>query len=130
MSPAALRDRYQQYLACLNDRRLDDLGNFVHDELSYNGRSMTCRHYAEMLAGDITAIPDLVFTPELLVVDDDHVACRLFFRCTPEREFLGIAPTGAEVAFAEHVFYRFREGRIEQVWSLLDTAALDQQLAG
>jgi predicted ester cyclase len=32
------------------------------------------------------------------------------------------------VAFAEHVFYRFRDGRIEQVWSLIDTDALRDQM--
>ncbi|MCA2211900.1 ester cyclase [Jidongwangia harbinensis] len=47
----------------------------------------------------------------------DHVACRLRFGCTPQRQFLGIEAGGRRVSFGEHVFYRFRDSRIEQVWS-------------
>jgi predicted ester cyclase len=56
------------------------------------------------------------------------VACRLQFRCTPAREWRGLRPNGRSIAFAEHVFYAFREGRIAEVWSLLDHAAIEEQL--
>jgi predicted ester cyclase len=52
----------------------------------------------------------------------------LWFGCTPEREFAGIPPTGRRVEFAEHVSYRFRDGRIERVWSLIDTDAVRDQM--
>jgi SnoaL-like polyketide cyclase len=56
------------------------------------------------------------------------VACRLVFDCTPQREFLGFIPDGRRLAFAEHVFYRFDGGRIAAVWSLIDRAAIAEQL--
>jgi predicted ester cyclase len=31
--------------------------------------------------------------------------------------------------FAEHVFYRFQDGRIERVWSLIDINAVRDQMA-
>jgi predicted ester cyclase len=120
---------YRAYLEALNDRRLDDLDEFVHDELVYNDRPISRRQYARMLAEDVRKIPDLHFTADLLVTGDGVVACRLWFDCTPEHEFAGIEPTGRRASFAEHVFYRFREGRIEQVWSLVDLDALRQQMA-
>jgi predicted ester cyclase len=49
-------------------------------------------------------------------------------RCTPAREFAGIPTSGRRVQFAEHVFYRFRDRRIEQVWSLIGTNAIRGQL--
>jgi predicted ester cyclase len=48
--------------------------------------------------------------------------------CTPREPFQGRQPTGSRVVFAEHVFYRFHDDRITEVWSLLDVAALDRQL--
>ena len=38
---AALEARYRAYLDALNERRLDDLGEHVHDELTCNGAPMT-----------------------------------------------------------------------------------------
>ncbi len=123
-----LNTTYRRYVDALNERRFDDLDQFVHDQLTYNDASLTREQYASMLAADVAAIPDLHYDIHLLVVNDDHVAARLWFDCTPHRTFLGIEPNGSRAAFAEHVFYRFREGRIEHVSSLLDTDAIRRQL--
>ena len=40
------------------------------------------------------------------------VAARLLFACTPQHAFLGFTPDGRRLVFAEHVFYRYRDGRI------------------
>jgi steroid delta-isomerase-like uncharacterized protein len=119
---------YRRYLEALNERRFEDLDQFVHDQLTYNDSSFSREQYASMLEADVAAIPDLRYDVQLLVVSDDHVAARLWFDCTPRRTFLGIEPNGSRAAFAEHVFYRFREGRIEHVSSLLDTDAIRRQL--
>ena len=119
---------YRAYLDALNERRLGDLGEFVHDQLVYNDRPISRQQYAQLIAEDVRNIPDLHFTIDLCVAADDVVACRLWFDCTPAHEFAGIPPTGRRVTFAEHVFYRFRDGRIEQVWSLIDTDALRDQM--
>jgi predicted ester cyclase len=120
---------YQRYLQCLNERRWDDLHEFVHEELSYNSTPMSLDDYRAARQAEAHAIPDLHFTAELLVADADTVAARLFFRCTPQQPFLGFEPTGTLMAFAEHVFYRFRDRRITEVWSLIDTPAIAAQIA-
>ncbi|WP_375492989.1 ester cyclase [uncultured Jatrophihabitans sp.] len=120
---------YRGYIAALNERRFDDLGRFVHDELTYNGESWTRERYRSLLADDVRRIPDLHYDVQVLVVSADHVAARLWFDCSPRDEFLGIDVRGRRVVFAEHVIYRFREGRIEDVWSLIDTDGMRAQLA-
>jgi predicted ester cyclase len=125
-----LEQVYRRYIDALNNRRFEDLREFVHDRLVYNGKAMTREEYAAMLVGDVRSIPDLHYDVDLLVVDDDHVACRLWFDCRPQAKFLDIAVDGRRVAFAEHVFYRLREGRIEHVWSLLDKRAIEDQARG
>jgi steroid delta-isomerase-like uncharacterized protein len=121
---------YRRYLASLNERRLDRLVEFVHDEITYNDVPMSRADYRDLIARHIAAVPDMFFAIDLLVVRADHVACRITFDCTPQAEFLGLQPSGRTVSFSEHVFYRFREGRIEQVWSLLDMEAVRKQLQG
>jgi predicted ester cyclase len=120
---------YHRYIDCLNDRRIDELGEFVHEELAYNGEPMTRLDYQNLIIGNVEAIPDLYFNVHLLVVDGDQIACRLNFECTPQGEFLGLQPNGKSISFSEHVFYRLREGKIYEVWSLLDPPAIEEQLA-
>ena len=120
--------RYRAYLAVLNERRLDDLVHHVHDDLTYNDAPLTRHRYQAMIAADITAIPDLVFDAHTIVANNDQIACRLVFTCTPTREFLGFTPNGQRLSFAEHVFYRYHEGRIAAVTSLIDRWSIATQL--
>jgi predicted ester cyclase len=128
MTNTDLETRYRAYLDALNERRLGDLVLYVQDELSYNGEMMTRRQYRDLIAADITAIPDLIFDAHIVVASGDNVACRLVFDCTPQHEFLGFSPNGERLVFAEHVFYHFRGGRIAAVSSLIDRSAIEAQL--
>lgn len=123
-----LRQHYTSYIATLNERRFDDLPVYVADEVVHNDAPMTAGQYRELLEGDVRTIPDLFFDVQQLVIDVDHVACRIRFDCTPREPFRGLEPTGSRVVFSEHVFYQFSDGRIARVWSLLDVAALERQL--
>jgi predicted ester cyclase len=130
MDDGDLEKTYRSYIAVLNDRRLDDLDDFVHDQVIYNGERWSRDKYRSLLADDTRTIPDLHYEIQLLIADSTHVSCRLWFDCTPQGEFLGIDVAGRRVSFTEHVFYRFRAGRIEEVWSVIDTDGIRRQLAG
>lgn len=120
---------YRRYISYLNDRRIDELGDFVHEELTYNGKAMTRLDYQDMISRDVAAIPDLDFDIQTLVTDHDQVACRIRFDCTPQGEFLGLKPNGKRITFFEHVFYKLRDGKICEVWSLLDRPEIERQMA-
>ena len=123
-----LETRYRAYLDVLNERRLEDLGHYVADRLTYNDETMTGRDYRDLIAADIAAVPDLVYDPHIVVVSGQDVACRLVFRCAPRDTFLGFTPNGEQLRFAEHVFYRFEDGRISAVSSLIDRWSIATQL--
>lgn len=124
-----LEGRYRAYLAALNERRFDDLVHHVEDELTYNGEPMTRGQYRDLIAADVEAVPDLFYDAQIVVASGDRVACRLVFACTPQRPFLGFTTTGRRLVFAEHVFYRFRDGRITEVSSLIDRFGIAAQLS-
>jgi predicted ester cyclase len=125
----ALRRHYLGYIDALNERRFDDLGEFLADELTYNDQPTTRGQYQQDRRDEVDIIPDLRFNVGLLVVEDDVVACKLDFDCTPVKTFLGYEPSGDRIQFTEHVFYRFAGERIVEVISLLDLAAIRRQLA-
>ncbi len=128
MMEANLCDIYRDYIACLNQQDWAKLARFVHDEVYHNGQRVGIVGYREMLERDFEEIPDLHFDIQLLISDPPHVASRLAFNCTPGGTFMGLQVNGKRVSFAENVFYRFRGERIEQVWSIIDKAAIEAQL--
>lgn len=128
MDRVELSNIYRGYIACLNRQDWPNLGRFVDDGVRHNGRPLGLSGYREMLERDFQAIPDLRFAIELSIADPPHVACRLAFDCTPTGTFLGLDVGGRRVAFTENVFYRFSDGRIVEVWSVIDKAAIEAQL--
>lgn len=128
MIEASLCDVYRDYIACLNQQDWPKLGQFVHDEVHYNGQRIGTLGYREMLERDFNQIPDLHFDILLLISDPPHIASRLGFNCTPRGKFLGLQVNGKRVTFTENVFYRFLGEKIEQVWSIIDKAAIEAQL--
>ena len=123
-----LESVYRRYLDCLNERRLGDLHEFVGSHVVHNGEPVGLSGYQRLLATDFVDIPDLRFQIGLLVVDETQVACRLDFRCTPRRGWLGSGTGRTTVTFAEHVFYQFHDAKIVRVWSLVDRATAQAQL--
>jgi predicted ester cyclase len=130
MTETDLPGVYRDYIACLNERDWPKLARFVDDGVRHNGRRIGLSGYREMLERDCREIPDLRFEIQLLVADPPHVASRLRFDCTPKGEFLGLDVNGRKVSFSENVFYAFRGEKIEQVWSIIDKAAIEAQLRG
>lgn len=130
MIKTELSDIYRAYIACLNTQDWPTLGHFVDRDAIHNGQRLGLPGYRAMLEKDFAEIPDLYFNIELMVSDPPFIASRLRFDCSPKATFLGLPVNGRRVAFSENVFYEFREGRIVQVWSVIDKAAIEAQLPG
>lgn len=123
-----LAGAYHDYIACLNRQDWAALGQFVHDDVAHNARPFGLAGYRAMLEQDFREIPDLQFIIELVIADPPMIAARLKFDCTPVGTFLGLAVNGKRVSFCENVFYEYHEGKIRQVWSIVDKAAIETQL--
>lgn len=119
---------YRNYIACLNEQDWPNLEEFVHDDVIHNGRRMGLAGYRAMLERDFDEIPDLHFNIQLLISDAPYVASRIAFDCTPQGTFLGLEINRKRISFTENVFYQFRRDKIEQVWSVIDKAAIEAQL--
>ena len=128
MTPEELAGIYRNYIACLNRQDWAALGQFVHDDVAHNGRPLGLSGYRAMLEQDFRDIPDLRFDIELLISEPPRIAARLKFDCSPAGRFLGLAVDGKRVSFCENVFYDFGDGKIRQVWSVIDKAAIEAQL--
>lgn len=128
MASVDLSEIYRGYIACLNKQDWSNLGKFVHEDMHYNDAYIGLSGYRQMLEGDFRAIPDLHFDITLLICEPPRVASRLQFDCRPTGMLFGMAVNGRRVQFAENVFYEFLDGRIRNVWSVIDKAAIAAQL--
>ena len=133
----SLAQRYRDYIAALNldDASMRDeafgLQPYIQDGVIHNGRVMTRNEYAHLIIDARLAINGMKFFIHLLTVDEarEQVAARLCLRGTLASPFLDIVPPpeGRDVEFYEHVFYQWRQGKIIEVWSVIDEAGLKQE---
>lgn len=123
-----LADIYRAYIDCLNRQDWQGLERFVAERAVHNGRRLGLSGYRAMLEQDFSDIPDLRFEIGLLAADPPFIAARLAFDCRPAGAFMGLAVNGRRVRFAENVFYRFDGGKIAEVWSVIDKAAIEAQI--
>ncbi len=123
-----LKAIYRSYIDCLNAQNWERLGEFVHPKAEYNGEEIGLGGYRAMLEADFRAIPDLYFNIVMLVSEPPRIASRLQFDCHPAGDLFGCAVNGARVRFAENVFYRFEDGLIRDVRSVIDKAAIAEQI--
>ena len=128
MRQTALADLYRRYIACLNAQDWPNLASFVDEHAIHNGRPIGLSGYRAMLEQNYREIPDLQFNVVMLIADQPYIASRLHFDCHPAAQFLGLNIHGRRVMFTENVFYEFRDEKIIEVWSVLDTAAIEAQL--
>ena len=123
------REHYLGYIACLNAQDWDRLHEYVGADVAYNGAPLGFTAYLQARQEEYRTIPDLHFDVQMLAADGHTVASRLQFHITPQGEFLGLPVNGRIIAFAEHAFYTYENGKIASVWSILDKVAIEAQLA-
>lgn len=107
---------YERYLACCNDHRFDQLGEFVSEQVSGSGAVDGLASYIDRVKAVCIALPDYHWELQQLVVDNDTIAARLIGQGTHTGPFDGIAPAGRRISTQELVIYRFAAGKIAQCW--------------
>jgi len=80
------------------------------------------------LMGSLNAFSNLSATIEDLAVDGDRVGARYTTRGRQQGEFLGIPNSGASVEFGGAGIHRIDDGKIAEVWTVDDWAAVTRQV--
>ena len=75
-----------------------------------------------------TAFPDLHVTIETHVAEGDWTVMRCRYRGTHLGPFMGVPPTGKQVAFAGIGMNRYSEGKSVENWGVQDIHGLLKQL--
>lgn len=82
----------------------------------------------ERAAAFVASFSDLKRIEEALVAEGDKVAFRSTIEGTHTGEFMGAVGTGERVSVVEMGFFRISNGKIAEMWGLLDTMGLLTQV--
>jgi predicted ester cyclase len=74
------------------------------------------------------AMPDMVMTPEDIVVEGDRVAVRAVMKGTQTGEFMGIPPSGKHVEITVMDLHRIENNQFTEHWGVSDMLALMTQI--
>ncbi|UQU62686.1 ester cyclase [Couchioplanes caeruleus] len=129
MSSADLRTVYAAYLEAANAREFHRMAEFAHDTIVFNGDTVSRDAYVAAMRQAVGSVQNYTWRLDDLIIEGERVAARLTVTGTPVKQWLGLQPTGRHVTFTEYAFYHFREGRFDRMWYLLDTRAIEEQLA-
>ena len=76
----------------------------------------------------LRAFPDLHVAVEDVIAEGDKVVCRNTVTGTHRGEFRGLSPTGKSVRYSEIFIFRFVDGRIAEIWGVVDVLSQLRQL--
>ena len=96
--------------------------------LVLNGSAIDLAGYREMATGMKAAFSDLKHEIHHIVAEGDSVAVGITFRAKHTGPYEGIAATGKTIAIEELVILQFRGDKIASEWTVVDLAAVEQQL--
>jgi steroid delta-isomerase-like uncharacterized protein len=75
-----------------------------------------------------SGFPDIQWTLEDMVVENDKVAARFLMRGTHQGTFFGVPSTGKPIEVRAMNFYRFSDGQIVEEYGQPDLLGLLQQI--
>jgi steroid delta-isomerase-like uncharacterized protein len=133
MSPSPNEVIRRLYKEFWNERNLE-----VADQLVSETHALTSPHifgsmvgpeiYKRQLALFVMGFPDLQFTVEQTVCEDDKIAVYWTIRGTHLGDFLGLPPTNRPVSITGITIHQIVDGKILDSQALWDAITLFQQL--
>jgi steroid delta-isomerase-like uncharacterized protein len=84
--------------------------------------------FRQLWAMLLRGLPDLHLTIEDLIAEGDKVVMRASVTGTHQGEYMGLPPTGRSIKYNEIFIWRLADGRIAEMWGVVDVFAQMKQL--
>ena len=118
-------DVLRRYLAAGDAAAFDVFPQVLHDDVVVHspGGSTHLGIAAQVAAWQAAhaGLNDLVHVVEQLVASGDVAAARVRVDGTHEGPFLGVGPTGRRLQVGQALFAQVVDGRIRELWEIVDT---------
>ena len=106
------------------------LDELLSPDFVYHGASATLdlEGYKAYMSAFLAAFPDAQFTLVNTIVEADRAGGYLVGTGTSQGAFMGIPPTGQQIAFKGMSLHRHADGKIVEIWELFDIYEMLVQL--
>jgi Predicted ester cyclase len=91
----------------------------------FGGGHAAARKFVE---ANLAAFPDLQITIHDQIAEDDLVTTRYSMRATHQGEIANIPPTGKQFEVTGIEMHRFAEGKLIELWNIVDMLGILQQV--
>ena len=122
----AIVRRYR--LEMLGEGNLDVADEIFPDQFVLHAEDFDPEKFKQLETMWRNAFPDLQFTIEDMVAEGDRVVERFTGQGTHKGSLFGIAPTGKQVSVSGIYIHRIVDGRIVEIWGVLDALGLLEQI--
>ncbi len=109
---------------------IDAYGDFFSEDLIVHLESgdKSGDEYKTMCQAFMTGFPDMYVSIDNLVAEANQVTKVWTTNCTHKEEFMGIPPTGKNVSVKGMEVFRIKDGKIVEMWWVMDNLGMMQQL--
>jgi steroid delta-isomerase-like uncharacterized protein len=121
--------RFEHAFRAADQAAIDAIGDpGLVDHNPAPGHEPTLAGFKQKVAGFKAMFPDLEEDLQDIIASGDTVATRWVVTGSLQQEFMEIPALGQRIRVEGMNFYRLRDGRVTDIWTQFDGAALMQQL--
>ena len=113
-------------LEIANEGKLDVADEVFAPTITFNGQDITLDSFLQIIQMWRSAFPDVEYTTDDLIAEDDRVVERWTGKGTHKGELFGIAPTGKKVTATGIDIHRIVDGRIVELVEVTDNLGFMQ----
>ncbi|RXJ98112.1 hypothetical protein CRU98_11385 [Arcobacter sp. CECT 8986] len=121
---------YYEYL--WNKQNKDYIDILFDDEIEFHGslgiQTSGKKEFEEYMDNILTGIPNLYHGIEIMIKEDDRIAVRAVYNGTHKGKLFDYEATNNRVKYNGASFFKFKDGKIVDVWVLGDLASLLKQI--
>ncbi len=112
----------------VNKGNLAVFDTYLSDDVVFNNSGDAKSQFMTRMSAIRSAFPDHHLTIEDQIAEGDRVVTRVTFHGTHHGEFSGLAPTGKAVKYSGIAIDRIANGKVVEMWHLVNTSSLLQQI--
>jgi steroid delta-isomerase-like uncharacterized protein len=125
LNKGAVRRLYED---CLNNKNFSLLEELIHPDFQGPEAKKGPQGYVAVVEELMLAFPDIQFTIEDLLGEDNKVAVRWVWTGTHKGVFKGFEASGKAVTNTGIVIFWFRDNKIIELWIKIDRMEVLQQI--
>ncbi|QKF82816.1 ester cyclase [Halarcobacter ebronensis] len=108
------------------------IDELLDDDITFRGtlniETQGKKEFEEYMTNILTAIPNLYHGIEMMVEENGVIAVRAVYNGTHKGKLFNYEPTNNRIKYNGASFFRFKDGKISNIWVLGDLISLYEQL--